>query len=118
MRTGGHTHAWIKGDHQAEYTLVGLTDTLPGISTSAEYVARKLWQAVCDGDADVVVGWSARIAAAIHALSPNWSAEGLALLGQLLPPASGIGGSIQGKDIPGPIPEWLSRWIPASARPR
>ncbi len=117
MRTGGHTHAWIKGNHQAEYTLVGLTDTLPVLSTSAEHVARKLWQAVCDGDAEVVVGWPARIAAAIHALSPEWSIEGLSLLGRLLPAATGSGGSLQGRDIPGPISEYLSRQVPASARP-
>jgi short-subunit dehydrogenase len=117
MRTGGHTHAWIKGDHQAEYNLVGLSDTLPILSTSAEHVARKLWQAVCDGDAEVVVGWPARLAAAIYALSPNWSAEGLALLGRLLPAAPGPGGALQGKDIPGRIPEFLSQQIPAAARP-
>jgi short-subunit dehydrogenase len=117
MRTGGHTHAWIKGDHQAEYSLVGLTDTLPVLSTSAEHVARTLWRAVCDGDGEVVVGWPARVAATIHALSPEWSAEGLALLNRLLPAASGPGGYVQGKDVPGRIPEFLSRQIPASARP-
>jgi NAD(P)-dependent dehydrogenase (short-subunit alcohol dehydrogenase family) len=117
MRTGGHTHAWIKGDHQAEYSLVGLTDTLPVLSTSAEHVARALWRAVCDGDGEVVVGWPARVAATIHALSPEWSTEGLALLNRLLPAATGPGGSLQGKDIPGRIPEFLSRQVPASARP-
>ena len=61
MRTGGHVHAWIKGDQPAEYSLVGLSDTLPILATSAEHVARKLWQAVCDGDAEVVVGWPARL---------------------------------------------------------
>ncbi len=36
MRTGGHVHAWIKGDREAEYTLFALGDTLPFVSTSAE----------------------------------------------------------------------------------
>ncbi len=117
MRTGGHTHAWIKGDHQTEYTLVGVTDTLPVLSTPAEYVARRLWQAVCDGDAEVVVGWPARLAATIHALFPNASVEGLALLSRLLPPASGRGEAIQGRNVRGRIPEWLTQQVPSSARP-
>ncbi len=118
MRTGGHTHAWIKGDHQTEYTLVGITDTLPVLSTSAEYVARRLWQAVCDGDAEVVVGWPARLAAMIHALFPNGSVEGLALLGHILPLASETGEAIQGENIRGQVPEWLSQQVPTSARPQ
>jgi NAD(P)-dependent dehydrogenase (short-subunit alcohol dehydrogenase family) len=50
MRTGGHTHAWFKGNREAEYTWFALSDSVPILSTSAEYVARRLWQAVCNGD--------------------------------------------------------------------
>ena len=59
MRTGGHTHAEFKGQREAEYTWFALSDSLPLVSTSAEHVARTLWRAVCDGDAEVVVGWPA-----------------------------------------------------------
>jgi len=118
MRTGGHTHAWIKGSHKTEYSLVGIGDVLPVLSTSAETVARKLWQAVCDGDADIVVGWPARVAATVHALFPNWSIEGLTLLNQVLPGASGPNQAIQGQDIHGRLPEVLNRQVPESARPR
>ena len=41
IRTGGHTHAQFKGDHEAEYTWFALSDTIPGVSTSAESAARQ-----------------------------------------------------------------------------
>lgn len=117
MRTGGHVHAWIKGDQPTEYSLVGLSDTMPILATSAEHVARKLWEATCNGDAEVVVGWPARLAATIYSFSPTWTIEGLTLLNQLLPTASGPSTSVQGRDIRGQIPDLLNQRIPASARP-
>jgi NAD(P)-dependent dehydrogenase (short-subunit alcohol dehydrogenase family) len=118
MRTGGHVHAWIKGDRPAEYTLFALSDTLPILSTSAESVARRLWQAVCHGDPEVVVGWPAVLAATLHALAPSWSLEGLALINQLLPGPAGPGGPIRGQDVRGRLPELLSQKVPDPARPR
>ena len=117
MRTGGHVHAWVKGDRQAEYTLFALSDTLPVISTSAEHVARRLWRAVRDGDAEVIVGWPAEVAATVHALCPNWTLEGLALINRLLPGPAGSGGPVRGQDVRGRLPELLSQQIPAPARP-
>ena len=117
MRTGGHVHALIKGDRETEYTLVGLGGTLPFISTSAESVARRLWQAVCDGDAEVIAGWPAVIAAKVHGLFPNWTAEALALLSRVLPHQDGSPVPIRGGDVQGRLPEILSRQIPRAARP-
>ncbi|HZW29312.1 MAG TPA: SDR family oxidoreductase [Isosphaeraceae bacterium] len=117
MRTGGHVHAWVKGDRQAEYTLFALSDTLPVISTSAEHVARMLWRAVCNGDPEVVVGWPAAAAATVHALSPSWTLEGLALINRLLPAPTGSGGPLRGEDVQGRLPELLSQRIPVPARP-
>jgi short-subunit dehydrogenase len=117
MRSGGHVHAWIKGDHKTEYTLVALGGTLPFISTSAEKVARQLWQAVCDGDAEVIVGWPAVIAAKVHALFPNWTAEALALVARLLPQATESGVPVRGGNVTGRIPEILSQRIPPGTRP-
>jgi NAD(P)-dependent dehydrogenase (short-subunit alcohol dehydrogenase family) len=117
MRTGGHVHAWVKGDRPAEYTWFALGDTLPLISTSAEYVARRLWRAVCAGDAEVIVGWPAAVAATVHNLCPNWTLEGLALINRLLPEPAGTGGPVRGQDVPGRLPEFLSQQVPAPARP-
>lgn len=117
MRTGGHVHAWVKGQREAEYTLVGLADTMPLVSTSAEAVARRLWQAVRDGDAEVIAGWPAVIAARVHALFPNWTAEALALVNGLLPGAGADDRPMRGGDVPGQVPEWLSRQVPPATRP-
>ena len=85
MRTGGHTHAEFKGKREAEYTWFALSDSLPLVSTSAEHVARSLWRAVCDGDAEVVVGWPARVAVVLQNLFPNEMAEVMMLVNRLLP---------------------------------
>jgi short-subunit dehydrogenase len=117
MRTGGHVHALIKGDHETEYSLVALGGTLPFISTSAETVAHRLWRGVCDGDAAVIAGWPAVVAAKVHGLFPNWTAEALALLSRVLPHEDGSPVAVRGEDVPGRLPEILSRQIPPSARP-
>jgi short-subunit dehydrogenase len=117
MRTGGHSHAWIKGEAGAEYTMFALSDTIPGVSTSAEHVARSLWRAVRDGDPEVNVGWQANLRAPIDALFPNWSAETLALLGAALPRASGPMPAVRGEEVPGRVAGWLTRQVPSPARP-
>ncbi|HWE35426.1 MAG TPA: SDR family NAD(P)-dependent oxidoreductase [Isosphaeraceae bacterium] len=117
MRTGGHAHAWIKGRAEAEYAMFALSDTIPGVSASAEHVARALWRAVLDGDPEVNVGWQANLRAPLDALFPSWSAETLALLGAALPRASGPMPAIRGEHVPGRVAEWLTRQVPAPARP-
>lgn len=117
MRTGGHVHAWVKGDREIEYSLFALGDTLPGVSTSAESVATQLWRAVCDGEAEVIAGWPAAVAAKVHALFPNWTAEALALIARVLPHPADSGVPVRGGNVPGRIPEILSRQIPPGTRP-
>ena len=116
MRTGGHVHAYVKGDHEAEYTLFAISDTLPFVSTSAEAVAEKLWRGVRDGDAEVIAGWPAVVAAKVYALFPNWTADALALVASVLPQGS-ESNPVQGGNIPGRLPESLSRQIPPGTRP-
>ena len=117
MRTGGHTHAWVKGDKQAEYSMFALSDTLPLVSTSAEHVARSLWRAACDGDAEVSVGWQAQVRATLEALLPNWSADSTALIAGLLPRAQGPDTAVRGEDVHGSVPDLLSRAVPPGTRP-
>ena len=119
IRTGGHTHALFKGDHQAEYTWFALSDTIPGVAASAESAARSLWKAVLDGDPEVVVGWNARLAVLAHNLFPEWTVEALSLVNRALPAAKNTHGpAIRGEELTGKIPETLSRMIPPGARPK
>ena len=119
IRTGGHTHAHFKGDKNAEYTWFALSDTIPGISASAESAARSLWEAVLVGDPEVVVGWSARLAILAHNLFPEWTVEALGLVNRALPSGEGTHGpSSRGEELSGKIPDALNRMIPPGARPR
>lgn len=118
MRTGGHTHAWIKGDQPKEYALFALSDTLPVISASAERVARRLLRAVCDGEAEVVVGWPAQVAVTLQSLLPSETAEVLALVNQWLPDVPAVPTTArQGQDFQGALFELLNRAIPSGVRP-
>ncbi|MBV8233334.1 MAG: SDR family NAD(P)-dependent oxidoreductase [Planctomycetaceae bacterium] len=119
MRSGGHRHAWFKGQQEAEYTWFALSDALPLVSTSARHVARRLWRAVCDGDAEVVVGWPAHLAIVLQNLFPNTTAEIQALVDQLvLPPSTNLDApAVQGQDLQATIPNLLNRAFPASAQP-
>ncbi len=120
MRTGGQTHAWFKGNLQAEYTWFGLSDTLPGLSISARRVARRLWEAVCDGEAEIVVGWAPRLAVVLEGICPNELAEVMALVNRLLPRAGSGSASdapVQGQELRGAIPDVLNRAVPEGTRP-
>jgi NAD(P)-dependent dehydrogenase (short-subunit alcohol dehydrogenase family) len=118
MRTGGHRHAWFKGEQQAEFTWFALGDSLPLISASADRVAKRLWQAVCDGEPTVIVGWPARFLVALQALLPNEVAEIMALVDRALPPPTNVGApAVQGESLQGTIPNFLNRAVPAGVEP-
>jgi len=118
MRTGGHAHAWFKGNREAEFTWFALSDSLPGLSTSAAHVARLLWKAVCDGEAEVIVGWPARLAVTVQALFPNEMAEIMTLADRLLPgPAHLDAPAVQGQDLGGTVAGMLNKAIPSGTRP-
>ena len=118
IRTGGHTHAWFKGDHQAEYTWFSLSDTVPGLSASADRAARATLRGLCDGDPEVIVGLPARLAIALEGLCPGWTSELLGLVGMALPPPVNLDApAIQGQDLHGTMPGLLNRLVPGAARP-
>ncbi len=119
MRTGGHAHALFKGQQQAEFTWFALGDSVPGLSVSAEGVARRLWRAVCDGEPQVVVGWPARVVVALQALFPNEVTELMTLVDRLVLPASTNveAPAVRGEQLRGTIPDLLNRAVPPAARP-
>lgn len=118
IRTGGHTHATFKGDRNAEYTWFALSDTVPIASTSADYAARRLWDAALHGDPEVVIGWNARLAVVLHNLFPEWTVELMSVVNRLLPVATQLHGeAIRGEALGGKIPDTLNKLIPAGTRP-
>lgn len=118
MRTGGHTHALFKGRHESEFTWFALSDSLPVLSSSAERVATSFLKAICDGDAEVLVGWQTYLAVLLQGLLPNETAEFLALVNRFLPGSDGRPtAAISGQDLHGTAPDLLNQAVPARARP-
>jgi NAD(P)-dependent dehydrogenase (short-subunit alcohol dehydrogenase family) len=118
MRTGGHTHAIYKGRHEAEYAWFSLSDTVPGLSISAERVARKFLRAVCDGDPEVIVGWRTYLAIVGQNVFPNEAAEALALVNRMLPGSDGgPTAAVRGESLDGTLPRLLNRAVPPGTRP-
>lgn len=118
MRTGGHKHAWLKGNTRAEYTWFGLSDTIPGLASSADQVARKLWKAVCNGDPELIVDWSTYLAVVSQAIFPNEVAEVLTMADRLLPgPVDVDAPAVQGQELRRAVIDVLNRAVPAGPRP-
>jgi NAD(P)-dependent dehydrogenase (short-subunit alcohol dehydrogenase family) len=118
MRTGGHRHAWFKGDQEGEYAWFALSDSLPLISASAEHVAERLWRAVCDGEPEVIVGWPACLAIAVNDLFPSETQEVMALVNRLLPSPTEAGSRpVQGEQLHATVPRFLNRAYPSTAEP-
>lgn len=118
MRTGGHRHALFKGAQHQEYTWFALGDSLPLLSASADRVAQSLWQAVCDGEPRVLVGWPARAIVLLQNLLPHEVAELMSLVDWALPSSINLDApAIRGQDLRGPIADALNRAVPAGAQP-
>ncbi len=91
MRTGSPMHAFFKGKHQAEYAWFKLSDSLPGLSISAERAAVQIIRALERGDSEVILSWPAKLATWTHGLLPGWTSDMLGLVNRLLPRPGGIG---------------------------
>jgi short-subunit dehydrogenase len=85
MRTGSPPNATFKGDHEKEYAWFFLSDSLPGLSMSAERAGRKIIEACRRGDAEALVGLQAKMGAVVRALAPNLTAAVLAQVNRWLP---------------------------------
>ena len=118
IRTGGHTHALFKGDHEAEYAWFGLSDTLPGLSISAERAAEASIRAVCQGDPEVIIGLPARAAILADSLFPGWTDELNLLINRALPTPANLGEpAVRGEQLQGSVASLLNRLVPSGTRP-
>lgn len=92
MRTGSARNVQVKGQHEKEYAWFATADVLPLLSMSARRAARRILDAACHGQAELVMPWTASLAAKFHGLFPGLSSEAAALVARLLPDA-GTGGA-------------------------
>jgi NAD(P)-dependent dehydrogenase (short-subunit alcohol dehydrogenase family) len=108
MRTGSPFNAWFKGRHREEFAWFAVSDSLPGLTVDAARAARQIVDACRCGDAELVVGWPARLAIVANAVVPSAVALAMNVANRLLPPP----GSESGNEARS---GWqsLSRWAPS-----
>lgn len=89
MRTGSPRNATFKGKHEREYAWFAVADSLPILSMSASRAARRIVRAIEHGEAHVVLGLPARVAALAHGLFPGLVSRTMSVVNALLPNATG-----------------------------
>jgi NAD(P)-dependent dehydrogenase (short-subunit alcohol dehydrogenase family) len=110
MRTGSPIHADIKGQHEAEYAWFAISDSLPGLTVSAERAAREILEACRHGDPDLIISAPARLAIAGTHAAPGLAARAMMLANRVLPGPGGAAGDRHRKGR-----HSTSRWAPSAA---
>jgi short-subunit dehydrogenase len=86
MRTGSPRNADFTGQNEKEYSWFTVSDAMPGVSISAEATAKKIVDAAIHGDPELMLGATAKFAAALHSLMPEMINEILGFTNALLMP--------------------------------
>jgi NAD(P)-dependent dehydrogenase (short-subunit alcohol dehydrogenase family) len=110
MRTGSPVKASMKGQHEAEYAWFAISDSLPGLSTSAENAARQIVEACRYGDPELTITLPAKLAMMANHVAPSAVAHAMMLANQLLPGPNGGGGERSQRGA-----ESTSKWAPSAA---
>jgi short-subunit dehydrogenase len=92
MRTGSYRNVTVKGQHQTEYALFSVLDSLPLVSMDVQRAAKQIVQAAQRGQSELIVGISAQLAAKAADLFPNLTAAALQATAAVLPDAGGPAG--------------------------
>jgi NAD(P)-dependent dehydrogenase (short-subunit alcohol dehydrogenase family) len=108
MRTGSPFNAWFKGRHREEFAWFAISDSMPLASIDGRRAAAQLVDACRHGDADLVIGWPAKLAIVANAVAPNSVALAMSVANQLLPPPSQTAGSVAHSGW-----QSLSEWAPS-----
>jgi len=108
MRTGSPFNAWFKGRHRDEFTWFTVSGSIPLLTVDSARAARQIVAACRSGDAELVVGWPAKLAVFANAASPAAIAFAMKLANRLLPEATGPEGDRSHSGW-----QSLSRWAPS-----
>ena len=85
MRTGSPFNAWFKGRHREEFAWFTVSDSLPLMTIDSARAARQIVDACRCGDAELIVGWPAKLAVVAEAVCPSVVAWGMAMANRALP---------------------------------
>ena len=91
IRTGSPRQAMVRGQHEKEYAWFKISDSLPGFSASAEYVAASIIDACRYGESQRIISLPAKVAGAVHGLFPGLMTDVLSLVNALLPDPDPLG---------------------------
>ncbi len=106
MRTGSPLNAFVKGQHEAEYAWFSISDSTPGLSTSAEEAARQIIEACRYGDPELTITMAARLGVLGNHVLPKTIARVMFLANRILPgPTADPEGtrSRRGRDSESPV---------------
>jgi NAD(P)-dependent dehydrogenase (short-subunit alcohol dehydrogenase family) len=118
MRTGSPFNASFKGRHREEFAWFTVADSMPLLSVEAGRAARQIVNACRCGDAELVVGWPAKLAVIVNAIMPEAVALGMRLTNALLPAptdASGNRAHSGWQSVSARAPSLLTRLTEAAA---
>jgi NAD(P)-dependent dehydrogenase (short-subunit alcohol dehydrogenase family) len=110
MRTGSPVNADVKGQHEAEYAWFAISDSLPGITVSAEKAAHQIVEACRHGDSELTISLAAKAAIVANHLAPGAIAHALTMVNGFLPGPNDASGD-RGKRGR----ESTSKWAPSAA---
>ncbi len=91
IRTGSPDNAQFKGQHEKEFAWFAVSDSLPGVTQSAEACAASIVDALVHGHAEVITTFPAKVGAAFHGVLPGATLEIMGLVNRTLPAADGPG---------------------------
>lgn len=112
MRTGSPGKAWVKGQHEAEFTWFMVSDSLPGLAIHSRRAARQIVQACAEGRAELVITPQARLAVLAQAIAPEAFAAAMTLAVRALPGPT-VNGD-EGRTGEASRPERLPDWVVAA----
>jgi NAD(P)-dependent dehydrogenase (short-subunit alcohol dehydrogenase family) len=106
MRTGSPINADIKGRHEAEYAWFAISDSIPGLSISAEKAAHEILEAARYGDSNLTFTIPAHAAIVLNHMMPTAMANAMMIANRLLPGPDGTSGfrHKRGREIDSKLP--------------
>ena len=110
MRTGSPMNADIKGQHEAEYAWFAISDSIPGLSMSAERAAHQIIEACRYGDPELTMTLPAKLAVLANYIAPGTVGRLLMQSNRALPGPAGVPG-----DRPKKGWQSESKWAPSIA---
>jgi len=93
MRTGSPLNARFKGRHREEFAWFTVSESIPLLTVDAARAARQIVEACRAGDAELLVGWPAKLVAIANAVAPAAIALGMQITNALLPPPRDASGN-------------------------